>query len=394
MNRFVTVHILTTLGLHNLNRDSNGLPKSQVDGAIQRARMSSQSIKRGARVLYRSTGRAESIRTRLGAYEVVRRAIDIAAQRGVDLDLDKTIDTAVLGVRSLYAGETDGTTLAHNRKKIRALLNAPDNAVAVAEQLDAEAQKEKKSPAKDTIAYLSLAELDAFAESIVRANSSGDAPSQEFVQDSTSSSLAIAAFGRMFAEKQALGTQAAIAVSHSTTVHQMQLVTDYFTAVEDVVNTDAGAAHIGENYFTSGTYYRTFTIDIDQLARSWSGFEGNDAKDSVAALVRSLILALPSGKVNSTNASVLPGLVLAEVQNFRTAYGFETPVEAGDRGGYAECAAVELARQRRQALEFDPSNFGDAAVVGRTFGADFQCQSVADLDALVAFVVDKVYQER
>lgn len=391
MNRFVTTHVLVTLGMHNLNRDGNGLPKSQFDGGVQRARLSSQAIKRGARTLYREAGFRESIRSRLGALETVRRARDIATSRGVDLDLDKAIDSAVTSIRSLYAGDTDAATLAQSRKRIKSLLDSPESATSEPEPPSADDDGQAK---KDTIAYLSLAELDALATSIVQSQAGGEALTTDFIQDARSASLDIAAFGRMFAEQPNLGTQAAVAVSQATTVHQMQLVTDYFTAVEDLTNEDVGAAHIGENYFTSGTYYRTFTIDVDQLARSWSAFDGPDARHALSVLVRSLILALPSGKVNGTNASVLPKFVLAENQNFRVAYGFDEPLTPGGNGGYTEPAVEELARERAEALRFDPSNFGAAVTCGDTFGADFQASSVDTLDDLVSFVVESVYEGR
>ncbi|MFV0550841.1 MAG: type I-E CRISPR-associated protein Cas7/Cse4/CasC, partial [Anaerorhabdus sp.] len=65
---FITAHILRALPMHNLNRDQNGLPKSQFDGGIQRGRLSSQSLKRPARIAFRDkvakiAGAPASIRT-------------------------------------------------------------------------------------------------------------------------------------------------------------------------------------------------------------------------------------------------------------------------------------------------------------------------------------------
>ncbi|TWP32837.1 type I-E CRISPR-associated protein Cas7/Cse4/CasC [Leekyejoonella antrihumi] len=402
-NRFITVHLLVTLGLHNLNRDGNGLPKSQFDGGVQRARLSSQSIKRGARQLYRDAGHDESVRTRLGAFEIARRVAETAEQRDVPIDLDAVIDVAIKAVRALYAGTTNTTALQANRTKIRDLLrltqgqDAQQAAATAAAEQDTDEQTAgagKETATKDTITFISTAELDACAEAILAAQDHGAIPEIALVKDSTSAALDIAAFGRMFAEQPGLGTHAAVSVSHATTVHRMQLITDYFTAVEDVANTDHGAAHIGENYFTSGTYYRSFTIDIDQLQRSWSAYGGQHAPAVLADLVRALILALPSGKVNGTNAGALPDLVLAEVQNFRIAYGFEEPVEAGEHGGYAAAGVAALAAQRRRALAFEPALFGEAVVTGRTHDADFAATVVDDCDALVDFVVDKAFQGR
>ena len=83
---FITVHILRALPMHNLNRDQNGLPKSQFDGGIQRARLSSQSIKRPARIAFRDAvagipNAPASIRTMdsNAAKRVVARAASNAA---------------------------------------------------------------------------------------------------------------------------------------------------------------------------------------------------------------------------------------------------------------------------------------------------------------------------
>lgn len=409
--RFVTAHMLLTLPLHNLNRDSNGLPKSQFDGGVQRARLSSQALKRAARQAYREAGHADSTRTRLAAFEITRRVLDTAEQKGTSVDTDKVIDSAVTAVRALYTDKTDAKLLAAQRKTVRNLLErtagkpleeaTAEIAEVVGTEDAATAETAGKGKAgaeevatKDTIVYLSTSEIVAFASAIYAAQTGESSDPGALVRDARSDALDIAAFGRMFAAQANLATHAAIAVSHATTVHQMQLVTDYFTAVEDLQTGNAGAAHISENYFTSGTYYRTFTIDVDQLATSWTAFGEPGAKEALKDLLRALVLALPKGKVNGTNAAGLPKVVLAETQQFRVSYDYEQPLPAGPDGGYTDAAIRTLAERRREALAFDPALFGPAAVTGRTAGQNFQADIVEDLEQLLDFVVAQVYEGR
>ncbi|WP_168581963.1 type I-E CRISPR-associated protein Cas7/Cse4/CasC [Gephyromycinifex aptenodytis] len=402
ITRFVTGHILITLPLHNLNRDSNGLPKSQFDGGVQRGRLSSQSLKRAARQAYRQAGHEDSTRTRLAAFEITRRVLDQADADGVEVNLDAVIKMAVAAVRALYTAKTDAKELAKQTAAVRGLLERTSgrtlqeaSAIAATEEPTDQTTKEDEGETKDTIVFLSTSEIVAFAAAVYAAQTGrGDEPS-ELVRSARSDALDIAAFGRMFAAQAGLATHAAVAVSHATTVHRMQLVTDYFTAVEDLETGHAGAAHIDENYFTSGTYYRTFTIDVDQLAASWTAFGEPGAKDALKDLVRALVLALPKGKVNATNAGTLPALVLAEVQNFRVTYDFEQALSVrDDRGGYTDQAIAELARRRREATDFDPALFGEAAVTGRVGDNDFAASTLPNLEALLDFIVEHVFAGR
>ena len=49
---YLTIHSLTALPWHNLNRDDRGLPKQVREGGKTRGRLSSQSLKRAIRVAY------------------------------------------------------------------------------------------------------------------------------------------------------------------------------------------------------------------------------------------------------------------------------------------------------------------------------------------------------
>lgn len=364
MSKFITVHVLNALPLHNLNRDQNGLPKSQFDGGIQRGRLSAQSRKRAARVAFRDMGHDDSIRTRQGVEETLKLAVAYATAEGIPFDeaagkkaIKKVIDN-----------------LCKSEKKT-------DEKRAAAEKTETEVKD------SDNIIFVSRAELSTLAVATVVSQQDHKSPEDsDIVADSSSPSLDIAAFGRMFANSPVRGTHAAIAVSHANTTHQMTLTADYFSAVEDIEQEHAGAAHIGLSYYTTGVYYSSFTIDTAQLRRSWSAFGCEGAQETFGDLIKALVRALPSGKATNSNPYTTPALVLVETQAFRTAYEFETPVVADEEGGFKQGSVEALAEQRQQALAFDPSNFGPASVLGNTFGADFEARRADNLDGIVDFV--------
>jgi len=386
--------MLRDLPMHNLNRGADGLPKSQFDGGIQRARLSSQSIKKPARTAFRAavSGLADapaSIRTMdsNAAKIVTETATQLAAGQGREFDAKAALKTATAVIRGLA-----------KKGAVK-----EEEAGAKSSQGPSGESSSEKNDKKDNILLFSDAELDTLAQALVdaqhdAAESSDDELRDRFIQDFKSPSLDIAAFGRMFAEKAQKSTQAAIAVSHAVTTHEMSLTIDYFTAVDehdDEEREDAGAAHLGLAYYTSGTYYSTFTIDADQLARSWSGINSPSAREQLVALITSLIRALPTGKLTNTNAHTLPFLVLAEEQRARTVYDFETPVVAKRDGGYRRPSLKALASQYALAREFDPGNYGESLLLVRKAseqgdGAFSDAQNVATVEAFAEQIADRV----
>lgn len=374
--KFYTFHVLTTLPNHSMNRDANGAPKSQFDGGVQRGRISSQALKRAARVMFRDGDAVGSVRSRYAPEEVVAIAVQYAADKGVPFDEKEGKKVATAVVKSLSAG--DATTEG----------------------------KKDEDVSKRVVAFFSRAELTSLAHAIVDAQNDGSTPAfnkegieafndQKFVKDSTSPSLDVAAFGRMFANRSNLSTMAAVAVSHAVTTHKMTLTADYFIAAEELGHhapeNGSGAAHLDLSLFTSGVYYRTFTVDVDQLKRSWSGFGTPGSDEALIALLKSLVFGLPSGKVNSTNAHTLPFLVIVEEQACRTAYSFETPVQPQhDIGGFEKPTLEHLSAQQKRAHTFAPENFGDTFVVGDTQGVEFKGEMVDSIESLVASVTGRI----
>ena len=337
MNTQLTIHIVNELPWSNLNRDDTGMPKRLNQGGKQRGMLSSQSIKRGARVDYENKSLDFSVRsTNLGEL-VSARALEI--NPALDEKEAQKLANKLIG------------TLTKNEAK--------------------SAASEGKESGRS--AWLSSEEIEAAANAVAQ-----QLDEANFVGVGSSGSLAIAGFGRMFAARPELQTEAAIAVSPAVSTHETVIETDYFSTVDDSPTKDQGkgAAYLGIANYINGVFYRSITIDKAQLRRSWTGYGQPDAREKLEQFVTSLIYGMPRGKEKSTAPYTLPALVLAETQAYRVAYDFETPVIPDREGGFLAATLRRLKEQREAALRFDPDNFGQPMAVAGTapdlaqFGVD------------------------
>ena len=324
MSNHLTLHLIYAIPFSNLNRDDAGVPKRTMQGGVLRAMHSSQSIKRGIRLRYEEASGNISIRSGKLAEEIVAKAIE--------LNPDLAEKSALKEAKKIVGSLTKSST------------------------------SENES---DRSTWLSQEELLTAATHVAGLADSGE----DFINGHMTGSLAIAAFGRMFANSPANQTEAALSVSPAITTHAATIDTDYFSTVDDIRerNRETGATFLGISQYTSGVFYRTVTIDKKQLRESWSGFGSEDSADNLKALMRAVIYGQPRGKENSTAPYVLPALVLGEEQRYRTAYDFEVPVPATEDGGFLSASVDRIAQQYELARSFDPGNFGPVEVLSGTF---------------------------
>lgn len=349
MSRHLTFHIITNVPYSNLNRDDSGTPKRVSLGGALRALHSSQSIKRGIRTKYELASLDTSIRSGKLVEEVVRVGLDLKPE--VDEKLLRKGAAKIIG--SLTKGESSEGESARS-------------------------------------AWMSREEITTAAQTVIDGQEDSD-----FIQDNRTGSLAIAAFGRMFANAPKKNTEAALAVSPGVTTHAVTIETDYFSTVDDVRERehDSGATFLGVARYVNGTFYRTVSIDKEQLRESWSGFGQEESVDNLRELIKAIVYGAPRGKENSTAPYTLPSLVFAEEQHYRTAYSFETPVLVGKDGGFEFPTICELDRQFARARSFDKGNFGPLEVVsGTAVLEDEQFEGVqrSDLNGLIEAVVNWV----
>lgn len=326
MSNHLTISILTSVPYSNLNRDDNGTPKRVTVGGALRALHSSPSVKRGIRTAYENASLDRSVRSGNLAGEVVAKALEIDPQ-------------------------ADEKALTKEAKKLVGDLTKNSD----------KESNDDGGPARSS--WLSEEEITAAATTILEKTDT------DFIQEGKTGSLAIAAFGRMFANDPKKNTEAALSVSPGVTTHTAVIETDYFTTVDDVKEREGttGATFLGVAQYTNGIFYRTISIDRAQLKESWTGFGQERAEGNLRDLITAIIYGLPRGKENSTAPYIQPACVLAEEQQYRTAYDFETPVHNSAEGGYLKPSIERLAEQYTQARRFDPDNFGPVEALTGTY---------------------------
>lgn len=314
---FVTVHQLITLPFHNLNRDESGAPKTVTEGGVVRARLSSQSLKRAARVRFERDSHTASVRSREHVDTIVEDAVallEAAGKKVTEKVRAGLVEDAMKRIASLTAGDGDGK--------------------------------------RATLTWLSAGERGTLAMAVAGLG--------EFEVAPVTDSVAIAAFGRMFAASPHANVEAAVAVGHATTTHEAVTELDFYATLDDLTDS-AGAAQLGYQLYTSGVYARAWTIDTAQLERNLGCAP---SREDVELLVRALVLALPGGHKAGTAAQTLPAVVIAQVQAHPVHFAFHTPVRAAEGGGFLTASADALVSQVLAATAFDPELLGRGVITG------------------------------
>lgn len=313
----IEYHILQSFAPSNLNRDDTGSPKDAVFGGVRRGRISSQSIKRAARLFMKDAGlvppSAASVRT--------KRLFDLLAERlkkrGADEEAAKKAAINVI--------EQVGS-----QKKMKA--------------------KKSKSGDEELTEYLLFvgeAEIGAIAEKLLESVETLADPKSKLIAEAAkevtdllkrkgAGAVDIALYGRMLANLPEANTDASCQVAHAISTHRVDREFDYYTAVDDEKPDDnSGADMIGTIEFNSSCYYRYSVVDLNQLTENLEG-ERELALDTVEAYTRAAVESAPSGKQNTFAAHNLPSTVLVTIRSSQgprnLANAFEEPVQARGKG--------------------------------------------------------------
>lgn len=176
----------------------------------------------------------------------------------------------------------------------------------------------------------------------------------------------IAMFGRMFAAMSHYNSEAAVQVSHSTTVGEGVVEDDFFTAVDDAPNTELeddgtnknqGGAHLGVTNFGSGLFYTYICIDKDLLIKNLMRGNNNfdDAKALADKTISGLILAAttvsPTGKQASFASRAKASALMVEVgdsQPSSLAVAFADPIYEENGENMLSMSIERLTRYHKQ----------------------------------------------
>lgn len=307
--KLIELHILQSFPVSCLNRDDVGSPKTAVFGGVNRARLSSQSLKRAIREYAQENlpaARFGGERTKL----IVQPFADALKKHGVADD------------------------------------KAAEHAANIADKLaklDAKSGKDGETPKVGTLTFLAPSEIDSVARQVaelIKDNPKSkdyEKKLDKFCKDAGLLDGAdIALFGRMAASLPSLTLEGAAMFSHALSTHKSDNDLDFFSAVDDrkPEDDDAGAGMIGTLEFSAAVYYRYAAINLDLLADKdhLAGLSPAERRNVVDAFIRATLMAVPGARKNSMNAHTLPGCVLgiykSAGQPVQLINAFENPVRA------------------------------------------------------------------
>jgi CRISPR system Cascade subunit CasC len=150
----------------------------------------------------------------------------------------------------------------------------------------------------------------------------------------------IALFGRMIADNKNMSVDAACQVAHAISTHKVEMETDYFTAIDDLLpNEESGSDMIGVVEFNSSCFYRYSNINLTKL-RENLGLNNDLLAGTVLGYVEASVKAIPTGKQNSMAAQNPAGYARAILRKdgfpWSLANAFQTPVRPSAEGSLEE----------------------------------------------------------
>lgn len=356
----IELHILQNFAPSNLNRDDTGAPKSCRFGDYERARVSSQALKRATRnyvrdrsllakdeLSYRSRKFKAQLTARLQQAnfdEGLCPYIAHLAVRSLKVKVSKDNLTAYLLFLSQSEEDKIVQICSEHRETLKAYAETHATAERLAAEKKAKAKNRSKLPVEDAAATENAdAEEEAEDKEITlpkELKGKVDALQREFQNALDLKQAAdIAMFGRMLADLPEKNRIAASQVAHAISTHEVsEAEFDYFTAVEDLAKFgEQGAGQIGEVEFNSACYYRYANISKTQLWEQNLNKNTELARRALEAFLRAFVCAVPSGKQNSFASPTPPSLVLIVLREddlCSLANAFEQPISHRERDAH------------------------------------------------------------
>lgn len=316
-NLYIDINILQTVPASNINRDDTGMQKTALYGGTLRTRVSSQSWKKAVRDGFREDYGDSKL------YDSYRTKHGVALLASQLMKDDPKLKTK------------DAEKTAFDFFATIGLIKA-----------SAKRDKKTKEYLTGSLLMISQAQLEAMSK-LIRENGkmlSDKKLAKEFAKQAKNvltkqNSADIALFGRMVADDTDLNVDASCQVAHALGVNPAQTEYDYFTAVDDLSNTQ-GSAMIGSVPFSSATFYRYANVNVKQLEKN---LNKELAPDVAAKFIKEFIMKMPSGYQNSFANNTLPDYVMITIRDdapVNLVSAFEKPIESTD--GYTDKAISRL----------------------------------------------------
>lgn len=314
----IELHILQSFPVSCLNRDDLGSPKSAIFGGVERARVSSQCWKRAIRSLAheKQPQLFAGIRSKLVGPQIQEAAnrLGCSEERG---NAYATIIVNILG-KDKAAGEVK--TLLYFSPSImeKIVQDLHESNLITDEMINAISSDNKETAEKEL----------KKASDAAKKNLKG-------LGSDVSDAADIALFGRMVANPPDLTIEGATMFSHALSTHAVRSDLDFFSAIDDVIQT---SAHIDTAEFNSACYYRYIGINLDLLKQS-NMFDQTQYKEVLKTFIEATVMANPVARKNSMFAYSLPAFILGirrQGQPLSLANAFEEPVKQSKHGYVAQ----------------------------------------------------------
>ncbi|MBF0416141.1 MAG: type I-E CRISPR-associated protein Cas7/Cse4/CasC [Magnetococcales bacterium] len=353
--RFIQIHFLTSYTATLLNRDDAGMAKRLPFGGTTRTRISSQSLKRhwrtadDARALSRLDGVEMSLRSRhifdmkvapplvadgfspalveatLAAFQDQILGSSARAKKAKADKADKEETTPSMQTSQVVI--LGWPEVRFIQDKARQIMRDHADPKTVAKIVDKLFKDEKKN-------FQALLEAGRFP-----------------------AGLDAALFGRMVTSDILSRVDAAIHVAHAFTVHGHELETDYFSALDDLIQEDGelGSAHINDSELTSGLYYGYVVVDVPLLVSNLTGCKQQEWQQADRGLAGSVVENMihliasvsPGAKKGSTAPYAYAEMMLVEAGNRQPrslANAFRHAVPNSGRNDVRDTAVAQLGR--------------------------------------------------
>lgn len=424
MKNLLEVHILQNFAPANLNRDDTGAPKDAIFGEFLRGRVSSQSWKRAVRMYFKDNQllSKEELATRT---KRLSKIIEDCLVEKYSFSLEDAVPMGQLAINSILKSDPKKPHLAKtlvfisqnesehfakicydNKDALKefaseAKINAMQEIQELEEKVNAkkdEAENEENEEVKKTL----NAELKNLQDELKSKKKTAgkievpDSIKKEFgkVIGSARRSVDIALFGRMLAElKQTDRDNAACQISPAISTNTIERGFDFFTAVDELNQDDAGAGMMGTIEFNSSCYYRYASLDIDKLIYNLEAEKDKKLPiKGIEAFLKAFVKSKPSGKQNTFAAHNDPEYVVftvrknADPRNLSNA--FEKPVTKKDLHEKTLTeASIEKFEKKWNKLETAYGQAGNTFILNLT---EFESKIGTNIDSLDILIQETV----
>lgn len=305
----IEIHMLKNYPPTCLNRDDTGTPKTCYFGGVQRGRISSQCLKRS----WRTSALFETLRSRGW------RSRNLPGM--VSKELGDMPDKAIAHVKKLIIDllKSDSKNAAKegNGRKATSSANRGKKKEGITGQVVFFTSDEARFLA-DTIHSLWEKEAGESVEKFLEIKTDNIKKEVETIK-ARAITLDIALFGRMVTSEAFVNVEAAMQVAHAVSTHALDLESDYFAAVDDLLTgqDDARAGMLGDIDFDSCCYYQYASLDMDKLRETLKDSPEALARvdELIPVLLKVMALSNPSGKQNSFAGHVAPEVMLVEFKS-------------------------------------------------------------------------------